>query len=79
MPVTRSRTYLDVGLEDSNNTTGFLFDDEESTNEARASQTNNDGFASLFRSQNYSVVSGRLLRHSFRLFLSFCTIRVATP
>ncbi|KXX74230.1 Pumilio y domain family member 4 [Madurella mycetomatis] len=60
MPVTRSRTYLsDIGLEDSNNTTGFLFGDEDSnTGETRTTPTaqvgNNDTFPSLFRQQAYS-------------------------
>ncbi|KAH6640829.1 armadillo-type protein [Chaetomium tenue] len=59
MPVTRSRTYLtDIGLEDSNNTTGFLFGDEDSTPaEARTTPTaqvgNSDSFPSLFRQQAY--------------------------
>ena len=64
MPVTRSRTYLtDIGLEDSNNTTGFLFGDEDSTPaEARTTPTaqvgNSDSFPSLFRQQAYpSMVS----------------------
>lgn len=60
MPVTRSRTYLsDIGLEDSNNTTGFLFGDEDSNpNETRTTPTaqanNSDAFpSSLFRQQAY--------------------------
>jgi hypothetical protein len=64
MPVTRSRTYLtDIGLEDSNNTTGFLFGDEDSTPaEARTTPTaqvgNTDSFTSLYRQQAYaSMVS----------------------
>jgi hypothetical protein len=60
MPVTRSRTYLtDIGLEDSNNTTGFLFGDEDSNSaETRTTPTaqvgNTDPFPSLFRQQAYS-------------------------
>lgn len=64
MPVTRSRTYLtDIGLEDSNNTTGFLFGDEDSNiGENRTTPTaqvgNTDAFSSLFRQQAYpSIVS----------------------
>ena len=59
MPVTRSRTYLDIGLEDSNNTTGFLFGDEDSTTEARAAATNNaDSFPALLQQQAFrSMVS----------------------
>ncbi|KAK4247099.1 armadillo-type protein [Corynascus novoguineensis] len=59
MPVTRSRTYLaDIGLEDSNNTTGFLFGDEDSNSaETRTTPTaqvgNTDPFPSLFRQQAY--------------------------
>ncbi|KAK4142951.1 armadillo-type protein [Dichotomopilus funicola] len=61
MPVTRSRTYLtDIGLEDSNNTTGFLFGDEDKTSaEARIAATaqvsgTTDSFSSIFRQQAYS-------------------------
>ncbi|KAK3320876.1 armadillo-type protein [Cercophora scortea] len=61
MPVTRSRTYLgDIGLEDSNNTTGFLFGDEDSNSgENRTTptaQTNSstDAFPTLFRQQGYT-------------------------
>lgn len=58
MPVTRSRTYLsDIGgLEDSNNTTGFLFGDEDSNSgENRTTPTNNpDSFPALLRQQAYS-------------------------
>ena len=64
MPVTRSRTYLaDIGLEDSNNTTGFLFGDEDSNPaETRTTPTaqvgNTDTFPSLYRQQAYpSMVS----------------------
>lgn len=57
MPVTRSRTYLsDIGLEDSNNTTGFLFGDEDSNSgENRTTPTNNnpDSFPALLRQQGY--------------------------
>lgn len=61
MPVTRSRTYLtDIGLEDSNNTTGFLFGDEDKTSaEARIASAaklsgTTDSFPALFRQQAYS-------------------------
>ena len=59
MPVTRSRTSYDIGLEDSNNTAGFLFDDEEdNTGEGRATATGQvstaDAFPTLFRQQGYS-------------------------
>lgn len=59
MPVTRSRTSYDIGLEDSNNTAGFLFDDEEdNSGEGRATPTgqvsNADAFPTLFRQQGYS-------------------------
>src|SRR5689334_19141696 len=86
MPVTRSRTYLaDIGLEDSNNTTGFLFGDEDSNSaETRTTPTaqvgNTDPFPSLFRQQAYpSMVSlspssncsqaARLIRLLHLLFL----------
>ncbi|KAK0740920.1 armadillo-type protein [Schizothecium vesticola] len=59
MPVTRSRTYLDIGLEDSNNTTGFLFGDEDSTTEARPAPANNpDSFPA--RPHNHSTTSTAL-------------------
>ncbi|KAK4212858.1 Pumilio y domain family member 4 [Rhypophila decipiens] len=64
MPVTRSRTYLgDIGLEDSNNTTGFLFGDEDSnsgeTRTTPTAQTSNstDTFPTLFRQSGYSNLS----------------------
>ncbi len=63
MPVTRSRTYLtDIGLEDSNNTTGFLFGDEDSNTAERTTPTapvgNPDSFPAIFRQQAYqSMVS----------------------
>ncbi|KAK0626222.1 armadillo-type protein [Immersiella caudata] len=59
MPVTRSRTYLtDIGLEDSNNTTGFLFGDEDSNSgENRTTPTNNpDSFPALLRQQGYGTL-----------------------
>lgn len=63
MPVTRSRTYLaDIGLEDSNNTTGFLFGDEDSnpaetrTTPTAAQPGNTDAFPSLFRQQAYPTM-----------------------
>jgi hypothetical protein len=62
MPVTRSRTYLaDIGLEDSNNTTGFLFGDEDSNSaDIRTTPTaqpgNTDAFPSLFRQQAYPTM-----------------------
>lgn len=88
MPVTRSRTYLaDIGLEDSNNTTGFLFGDEDSNPADRTTPTaqvgNTDAFPSLFRQQAYpSMVSlpflslclcatGRPVWLLFTLFLAF--------
>ncbi|KAL2149393.1 hypothetical protein VTH82DRAFT_8044 [Thermothelomyces myriococcoides] len=63
MPVTRSRTYLsDIGLEDSNNTTGFLFGDEDSNSAEnrttpKAQVGNADPFPSLFRQQAYPSMS----------------------
>jgi hypothetical protein len=64
MPVTRSRTYLaDIGLEDSNNTTGFLFGDEDSnpaetrTTPTAAQPGNTDAFPSLFRQQAYPTMT----------------------
>lgn len=67
MPVTRSRTYLaDMGLEDSNNTTGFLFGDEDSNSgETRATPQANasDAFPTFFR-QGYSNMV-RDAAHSF--------------
>lgn len=63
MPVTRSRTYLtDIGLEDSNNTTGFLFGDEDSNiSENRTTPTaqvgNTDAFSFLFRQQAYPSIT----------------------
>ena len=57
MPVTRSRTYLDIGLEDSNNTTGFLFGDEDSNSgENRTAANTSDGFPTLFRSQGFANI-----------------------
>ncbi|KAK0651430.1 armadillo-type protein [Cercophora newfieldiana] len=59
MPVTRSRTYLtDIGLEDSNNTTGFLFGDEDSNSgENGATSTNNsESFPALLRQQGYGTL-----------------------
>ena len=84
MPVTRSRTYLaDIGLEDSNNTTGFLFGDEDSNPvETRTTPTaqvgNTDAFPSLYRQQAYqSMVSlpaflGLFVCSSGSVWLSFC-------
>lgn len=66
MPVTRSRTYLgDIGLEDSNNTTGFLFGDEDSnsgetrTTPTAQSNNNTDPFPTLFRQSGYSNLVSR--------------------
>lgn len=59
MPVTRSRTYMsDISLEDSNNTTGFLFGDEDSNSgETRTTPTNNpDSFPALLRQQGYPAL-----------------------
>lgn len=62
MPVTRSRTYFsDFGLEDSNNTTGFLFGDEDANaGEAGTTPTaqvgTSDAFPSLFRQQAYPIM-----------------------
>ncbi len=84
MPVTRSRTYLaDIGLEDSNNTTGFLFGDEDSNPaETRTTPTaqvgNTDAFPSLYRQQAYqSMVSlpaflGLFVCSSGSVWLPFC-------
>jgi hypothetical protein len=60
MPVTRSRTYMpdsstDNGL-DGNNTTGFLFGDEDShTGEAKhyAQAGNSDNFPTLVRREGF--------------------------
>ena len=77
MPVTRSRTYLtDIGLEDSNNTTGFLFGDEDSNTAERTTPTapvgNPDSFPAIFRQQAYqSMVS--LLCFFLRLFMGWST------
>jgi len=90
MPVTRSRTYLgDIGLEDSNNTTGFLFGDEDSnsgeTRTTPTAQTNSttDPFPTLFRQQQgfSNLVScappfPRLLQHETSRFPSFCFPRL---
>ncbi|KAK3901087.1 armadillo-type protein [Staphylotrichum tortipilum] len=62
MPVTRSRTYLtDIGLEDSNNTTGFLFGDEDSNTAERTTPTapvgNPDSFQAIFRQQAYQIMT----------------------
>ena len=60
MPVTKSRTYLmdTLGFEDSNNTAGFLFGDEDSnSSDTRATPTgqgqanNSDTFNTIFRQQ----------------------------
>jgi len=59
MPVTHSRTYVsDIGLEDSNNTTGFLFGDEDSNSgETRTTPTNNsDSFPTLLRQQGFGTL-----------------------
>ncbi len=64
MPVTRSRTY-NADMEDSHNTTGFLFGDEDSQpSEGRpAAQTNaSDGFPTLLRQQGFP---GHLVSFSF--------------
>ena len=74
MPVTRSRTY-NVDMEDSHNTTGFLFgDDDANNNEARhATQANpSEGFPTLLRQSGFPIVSSasfivRLL-HAFQHF-----------
>jgi hypothetical protein len=68
----------DIGLEDSNNTTGFLFGDEDSNPaETRTTPTaqpgNTDAFPSLFRQQGYpTMVSLPLFlfsrRQAVRLF-----------
>lgn len=77
MPVTRSRTYLsDIGLEDSNNTTGFLFGDEDANpSETRTTPTaqvgNSDAFPSLFRTQAYQTMVS--LFPFFFLFLFACS------
>lgn len=72
MPVTKSRTYLaDLNLEDSNNTTGFLFGDEDSNGgENRTTPTNNpDSFPALLRQQGYSGLVSQLSPHAFSYFL----------
>ena len=65
MPVTRSRTYNlgDIGLEDSNNTTGFLFGDEDAnggesrlTPTAPVSGSGSDQFPTLYRQQGYPTM-----------------------
>lgn len=61
MPVTKTRPYLgDIGLEDSNNTTGFLFGDEDANSETQTTPTaqvsKGDAFPALFRSQAYSAL-----------------------
>jgi hypothetical protein len=61
----------DIGLEDSNNTTGFLFGDEDSNSaETRTTPTaqpgNTDAFPSLFRQQAYPTMV------SLPLFLFSC-------
>ncbi|KAK3985558.1 armadillo-type protein [Cladorrhinum sp. PSN332] len=61
MPVTKTRPYLgDIGLEDSNNTTGFLFGDEDANSETQTTPTavsKSDAFPALFRSQAYSALT----------------------
>ncbi|KAM7208626.1 Pumilio y domain family member 4 [Naviculisporaceae sp. PSN 640] len=76
MPVTRSRTYLgDIGLEDSNNTTGFLFGDEDSNSgETRTTPTaqnnNTDPFPTLFRQSGFSNLVSRTSTSSVALDLA---------
>lgn len=68
MPVTRSRSYIaDLNLDsslDGNNTTGFLFGDEDTANgEAKAYQqaSNAENFPTLVRNAGYpSMVSAAL-------------------
>jgi hypothetical protein len=75
MPVTRSRTYLaDLGLDnslDSNNTTGFLFGDEDSNSEVRnfSQVANTDNFPTLVRREGFpSMVSVLISSKSFSVF-----------
>ena len=78
MPVTRSRTSYDIGLEDSNNTAGFLFDDDEdNAGEGRATPTGQvstadafpTAFSTSFRQQGYS---NRVSLAFFRLLWGCC-------
>ncbi|KAK4195324.1 armadillo-type protein [Triangularia verruculosa] len=62
MPVTKSRTYLgDIGLEDSNNTTGFLFGDEDSNFEDSRTTPTAEAYNSIYRSQAYSQLTSSAL------------------
>lgn len=83
MPVTRSRTYLaDLNLEDSNNTTGFLFGDEDSNGgENRTTPTNNnpDSFPALLRQQGYPGLVSRFPRCASRYCCQHCCIRQPLP
>jgi hypothetical protein len=75
MPVTRSRSYIaDLNLDsslDGNNTTGFLFGDEDTANgEAKAYQqvNNADNFPTLVRNAGYpSMVSLPSFRSNVRI------------
>ena len=81
MPVTRSRTYFDIGLEDSNNTTGFLFGDEDSNTETKTTPTapvgSGDVFSFLSRPTGFasmvSALASGVLYHS-----GVCAQRKAT-
>ncbi|KAK1761407.1 Pumilio y domain family member 4 [Echria macrotheca] len=81
MPVTRSRTYLDIGLEDSNNTTGFLFGDEDSNSgETRTTPTNNpDSFPALLRQQGYSTLLSNSSSSALDLAQSQASTAESTP
>ncbi|KAH8899635.1 ARM repeat-containing protein [Thozetella sp. PMI_491] len=70
MPVTRSRTYT-VDMEDSHNTTGFLFGDEDSKNDSRVTaQGNAESFPTLLRQQGFPhVVSEAFSYNSLTSFL----------
>ncbi|KAK4667282.1 hypothetical protein QC763_307810 [Podospora pseudopauciseta] len=60
MPVTKSRTYLG-DFEDSNNTTGFLFGDEDSHLEDTRTTPTAEAFNTIYRSQAYSQLTSSAL------------------
>lgn len=65
MPVTKSRTYLG-DFEDSNNTTGFLFGDEDSHLEDTRTTPTAEAFNTIYRSQAYSQLVSYLAPTFFR-------------